>query len=892
MGRSVSLAAALAIVAGASAQPFVNWESAHVHPMDRTPDGSLLLAVNTADNRLEVFTLNAGIPVHSGSVPVGLDPVTVRVRSNTEAWVVNQISDSVSIVDLVAMNVVETVRTGDEPADVVFAGMPERAFVSVSQENRLQVFDPAMPLAPALSVPIEGEDPRSLATDGTSVFVGIFESGNGTTIVSEEITSGPLNPYAGDQNPPPNDGASFTPAQNGANPGPPPVGMIVKKDEFGVWRDDNGADWSAAVTWDLHDHDVAIVDASTLAVGYETGLMNIVMGLEVRSDGVVTVIGTEATNLTRFEPNVKGTFVRVLGASFDPSLPSPPAIVDLNPHLDYTTSSIAPAQRFESIGDPRAIVWSSDGLTGYVAGMGSDNIAVIDSSGARTGRVDIGQGPTGLVLDESAQLLYALNKFDGSISVIDTNGLTELVAVAFFDPTPQAIKDGRPFLYNTQQFSGLGQSSCASCHIDGGLDQLAWDLGDPAGEMKTFNQSCVIPGNLVGCQDWHPMKGPMTTQTLVGLQGTAPFHWRADREDLAAFNPAFVGLLGGDFELTEQEMSLFNGMVMSMKYPPNPFRGFDGSTTPDLINGGDPVSGENLYFNVPLDGGTTCNGCHTAPTGTNRTLTPAAAIQETQDIKVPQLRNMYEKTGFDKTSMSNNRGFGYIKDGSVDTLFEFLQFSGFGFSAGAAGDQERRDVAAFMFAFAVDTHPAIGVQTTLTSAAADRAIETGLIQDMMDLADTGVVGLVVKGVAGGIQRGYAYSGAGVFQSDRDLESLTSMELLGSAGAGSELTFTVVPSGSETRIGVDRDSDGYFDRDELDACSDPADASVTPDTLPAFCLGDADGSGVVSFGDITAVLANWLSDYSPCTGEGDANNDSTVDFTDITDVLGNWLAVCP
>lgn len=52
-----------------------------------TPDGSKLLAVNTADNRLEVFDLSVRRPVSLGSVPVGLDPVTERARNNSEAWV-------------------------------------------------------------------------------------------------------------------------------------------------------------------------------------------------------------------------------------------------------------------------------------------------------------------------------------------------------------------------------------------------------------------------------------------------------------------------------------------------------------------------------------------------------------------------------------------------------------------------------------------------------------------------------------------------------------------------------------------------------------------------------------------------------------------------------------
>ena len=132
-----------ALAFSASAQSFVNWESPHVHPLDVTPDGATLLAVNTADNRLEVFAIGAGLLTPVGGAAVGLDPVSVRARTSTEAWVVNHISDSVSIVDLTTLRVVATLATGDEPCDVVFAGSPQRAFVSVSQLNQVKVYDPA-----------------------------------------------------------------------------------------------------------------------------------------------------------------------------------------------------------------------------------------------------------------------------------------------------------------------------------------------------------------------------------------------------------------------------------------------------------------------------------------------------------------------------------------------------------------------------------------------------------------------------------------------------------------------------------------------------------------------------------------------------------------------------
>src|SRR5438552_1025972 len=88
----------LGLVAGCNSPPastspppasgdFVNWESPHVSPLALTPSGKLLLAVNTADNRLEVFDATAPLPMPVRSIAVGLDPVTVRARNDHEAWV-------------------------------------------------------------------------------------------------------------------------------------------------------------------------------------------------------------------------------------------------------------------------------------------------------------------------------------------------------------------------------------------------------------------------------------------------------------------------------------------------------------------------------------------------------------------------------------------------------------------------------------------------------------------------------------------------------------------------------------------------------------------------------------------------------------------------------------
>jgi len=892
---------------------FVNFETPHVHPLDLTPDGTRLLAVNTADGRLEVFDTTGPALTQLGSVSVGYDPVSVRARNNTEAWVVNHLSDSVSIVDLDSLRVRVTLDTHDEPCDVVFAGTPERAFVSCSQVNEVLVFDPFDLVAAPLVVAIDAEDPRALAVspDGGTVYAAIFESGNGSTALGGGSTmsgGSPPNTVSmggtphGGVNPPPNDGGSFDPPQNPANPSPPAVSLIVKKDAGGAWRDDTGSDWTPWVSgpfsllsgrvagWDMPDRDVAMIDTATLSVSYVTRLMNLNMGLAVNpASGHLAVIGTDATNEVRFEPILQGRFLRVNVALVDPTGPTS-TVLDLNDHLDYSTSSVPQAQRDLSLGDPRGVAFDSTGSRAYISGMGSNNVVVIDNTGARAGlapTIEVGSGPTGPVVHDAADRLYVLGKFEAAISVINLTSEIEVDRVPFYDPTPTAISVGRKHLYSTHDTSGLGQIACGSCHIDSRMDRLAWDLGDPAGMEKSIagqNLAANIPGLTGGFEDWHPMKGPMTTQTLQDIIGKEPLHWRGDRDGIEEFGGAFMGLQGDDVQLTPTEMQEFEDFLATLHFPPNPFRNFFNDLPTALDLTGHTTTGEFGPAGLPLGVGNAveglalfrppnlldmnalaCSTCHTMPTGMGPDMTAVGFTFQpippgpngerhlalvsvdgstNKSLKIPQLRNMHEKVGFELSQTESRAGFGFIHDGSVDTIARFITEPVFSLSS----DQQVADMVAFMLSFAGsdlpggstnllnleppgplsrDAHAAVGRQSTLIDVASAPASQLALLSDMIDLADAGEVGLIVKGVQAGLQRGYTYVGGGMFQSDRLAESLTAAALQASAAAGSELTFTVMPFGTETRAGIDRDEDTFLDRDELDAGSDPADPFSIP-----------------------------------------------------------------
>ncbi|MFO0962249.1 MAG: hypothetical protein U0625_05015 [Phycisphaerales bacterium] len=876
------LAAALACSAHAQGLGYVNFESPQSHPLDRTPSGSVLLAVNTADNRLEVFDLVGGLPVRRGSVEVGLDPVSVRARSETEAWVVNQISDSVSVVDLPTMRVVRTINVGDEPADVVFAGAPQRAFVSLSVRAQIVVLDPANPAGAPQTVTVPGAQPRALAAspDGSKVYLAIFESGNHSTLLPEATVSSGAGPYGG-QNPPPNSGTTFSPPIAAGLPAPPVVSHIVRKRADGTWRDGNNRNWTALVNWDVHDNDLVVIDAASLSMSPVKGLMNIVAGLGVGPDGTVLAVGTEAVNEVRFEENLNGVFVRVVGA-FVAGGGGSATVVDLNPHLDYSTATVAQALRNQSVGDPRGVAWMPSGTMAWVAGMGSNSVVGIAPSGARVATVGVGEGPTGVVLDADASRLYVLNRFEASVSTVDTGTRAEIARTSFFDPTPFAVKEGRPFLYDTHLTSGLGQASCASCHVDGRADRIAWDLGSPQGTVTSFNEVCQAPA---GCLPWHPMKGPMVTQTLVGIIGNEPFHWRGEKTDLAAFNVAYTALQGRESQITAAQMQRLTTYVDSLTFPPNPNRNLDGSlrTALTISNGqtGNAVNGQNIFNTAPLLGpppSLTCVACHAGLDGTNNRVDIPGPGDDQNKKNVP-LRDVYRKTGADRASQVASRGFGFDHDGEEATLQNLLNI-GFNFPAGANGQAQRRDVEAFVLSFGTDTFAAVGAQTTASNGGG-AGDDTARIQQFITFATAGQAGLVVKGRVGGIQRGYALVG-GSFQSDRAAETLSPAALLALSGPGSELTYTLVPAGTERRIGIDRDRDGHLDRDELDAGADPAD----PASFPGLCAADlapAGGDGRVDGADLAFVLAQWGSSG----GSADLNHDGVVNGSDLGVLLGAW-----
>jgi len=841
-------------VAMPAAVDYENFETAQMHSLRLSAAGDELYAVNTVEGRLAVFDVDGtdGSLTFAGDVPVGLDPVSVAVRPGAnEIWVANHLSDSVTVINTATRTVVDTIQVGDEPTDVAFAS--GRAFVTLAgNQDRVKVYN-ASTRALLTTIDIFGDDPRALAVNaaGTEVYAVVLESGNQSTTLFEALVADGGGP------PPP------SPPRSGSLGPAPAVSLIVQRNPAtGDWEDEDGNDWSAYVDFNLPDYDVFVIDADAATstvirrlsqVG--TSLFDVAVN---PGTGELWVPNTDARNLVRFEPNLRGHLVETRVSIVHP-VSGGVTPLDLNPHINFAVTPGPPMELAGSLAHPVSGVFNSDGSTYYVAGLGSEKIGVVDTSSATVDQlIDVGPGPSGLAVNQADTRLYVLNRFDNTISVVDLTAGSEsdrigVAGPAEFDPSPDVIKVGRKFLYDGQLSSGHGDTACATCHLFGNFDNLAWELGDPQGAFVDYDDAPWVSFAPLGpsTAGFDPMKGPMTTQTLRGLEGMEPFHWRGDRQDFQAFNHAFIALMGRSAQIPAPDMDTFTDFIMTVRFPPNPFRNLDNSMpNPILVpnqNGsatpvnGNPNNGQTIFINNNLDANVfTCNNCHLLPTGTTNNLFNGNAEGESQDFKIPHMRNMYEKVGFDvirpglQSGDANTiaatdikRGFGFIHDGSV-SLTEFLAAPVF-----TSTTQQERDLFAFSLAFPTETAPAVGRQQSVTFANKDTSPVTTAINTLISQAEAGAADLVVAGHVGGAAESYVYDpSTNNFSPDSVGETpLTEAQLRATVQSGDVLTYLGVPPGAGVRMGIDRDRDQWLDYTEVVLGFDPADPNSNPWKAP-------------------------------------------------------------
>ena len=187
-------------------------------------------------------------------------------------------------------------------------------------------------------------------------------------------------------------------------------------------------------------------------------------------------------------------------------------------------------------------------------------------------------------------------------------------------------------------------------------------------------------------------------------------------------------------------------------------------------------------------------------------------------MKVPHIRNMYRKVGFSRAAGPQKAGFGYVHDGSLDTLTSFLAQPVFNPWRQTLGNNVMGPIVQFVLAADTGTAPLVGYQVSTDSTNVTSAAVTSDLHLMITRArvtPTPDIDLIALGILNQAPIGLRYDPvAQTFRSSiTGVGPFTLAQLQTEVQNGAALTFVGVAPGTGQRAALDRDQDGILDGDE-------------------------------------------------------------------------------
>ena len=770
--------------------PNLNFERAQLQPMELSADGKRIYALNSAGARLAAFDVATG--KHVLDIPVGIGGVSVARRPGTgELWVVDSLASSVLVVNPGTANVVRSVRVGAQPHGIAFTPNGDRAYVTCSGVDRVDVIDVATTQV-VKSIPVPVEQPRGIVWANGHAWLVPLLSGNNSapfglpgdpdSIVGVARVTGPsLNPL-------------------------PDRDLLAIKTQADPKQDD--------------------LDPSLTRTGLGTVLFSVALR---PGTSELWIPNTEALN-TQFKGEksfIAGQVVSNRITVVDLQSAAQPLVIDLD--------ALAPADR--RLAQPAHVAFDAGGTRAFVSGFGTDLIGVLDvlpgGGVSWAGAIELtplhtypgGAGPRQALVDSTGSRLFVFHRLGDALGVVDLASLPGGGPFSVVAPPPVELgfnpltgeeRQGR-FLFVNGRFSKSMTSSCASCHVDGHTDGLAWDLSVYLDPESTPPNQLSFPLD---------QKGPLVTQSCRRLQEKGPYHWRGERQSLLEFNAAFADLLENQVNGQPSKIDGFGYLrhyINNLCWPPNPDTPLDRDYTPEQIAGAD------LFMNKPVFGRFTCASCHQLPLGTSGEIVSEVTDGLLYSAVVPALRGVSDKLSpphfiGGEFGTRTELGAGFTHGGALSTLRDVvlrrdpLQPSGKLFNLTT---QEADQIVAFLEAFDWGLAPAAGYAATATAnnLATFAQTELAFLQDQAERGNCDVVYLRTPRILPGGQ-GLVYL-TGRYnphtkrftQASRWTVELTQGEVLADVSKGRPVTFLGLPLGMGQSIGLDRDMDSLWDLDE-------------------------------------------------------------------------------
>jgi YVTN family beta-propeller protein len=574
-GKPFDYAAAVTAIAHPTVAPVIEQEPRYKNPLNLalSPHGNeLYVACETSHSVIVVDPVQR---CKIAEIPVGGQPMDVTFSPDGQrAFVTNRLDDSLSVIDVATRRVVATVEVGDEPHGVLTDRDGKYLYVLNTSSDNVAVIDTAT--LQTVKHLAASRSPWSLALspDGSQIYVTHALSRFipvRTPSMSEVMVIDTATTRVVDRRVVPASnllaGVAWHPSGRFAL-----ITLLRTKNLVPMTRVHQG--WTITnglgVIWADGRVDQVLLDEPGMCFPDPTDIA-------VTPDGRLALVTSSTSN-------------RV-------------AVVDVSKLMDLLERA-TPEQRERII--PNHLGQSAEFLVTYIPTPPS---------------------PRGILITPDGNTAFVASTLDDSLTVIDLKQLKTVQRIDLGGPAEITQVRYGERLFNSADITFRRQFACHSCHPDGHIDNIVYDI-EPDG---------------LGIS-------PVDNKTLRGILDTAPFKWEGTNPSLSRQCGARLSTFFTRLQpFTPEELAAVDLYVCTIPRPPNRYRPVGAPLT------GAQSRGKLLFERTRANDGTIipkenrCITCHFPPLYTDRRqhdIGSKMPNDRTGVFDTPHLNNIYDSAPY------------------------------------------------------------------------------------------------------------------------------------------------------------------------------------------------------------------------------------------------------
>jgi YVTN family beta-propeller protein len=544
-----------------------------------------------------------------------------------EIYVACEASHTIIVVDTKTKKKIAEIEAGHHPTDVIFSPDGTKAYVSNRLDDTISVIDVSS--RKVIATIAVGDEPHGVLTDKSGKYLYVLNTSSDSISVIDTSTLKEVKRLS----------ASRSPWSLSLSPDSSQIYVTNNLSRFVQFRMPSMSEVTVIDPDRIIVQDRIVVPAA-----------NLMQGIDWHPSGDFALITLNRTkNLVPMTRLLQGwTITNGLG------------IIWKDGRVDQVLLD-EPSMCFP---DPADIAITPDGHLALVTSSGSDRIAVVDiskliamlesASGYERENVfpnHLGKptefiithiptknSPRGIIIAPDGKTAYVANALDDSLTVVDLEKLQAIERIDLGGPEVITTVRYGERLFHSANITFHRQFSCHSCHPDGHIDGLTYDI-EPDG---------------IGIS-------PVDNRTLRGILDTAPFKWEGTNPSLQRqCGPRLAVFFTRIQPFTPEELSALDNYICTIPRPPNRYRPLGAELTDAQRRGKKMFERMMTNDGRIIPKGNRCATCHFPPLFTDRgqhDIGTKLLFDRESNFDTPHLNNIYDSAP-------------YLHNGIAETLEE------------------------------------------------------------------------------------------------------------------------------------------------------------------------------------------------------------------------------